>query len=504
MDNHKKTVVIIGAGVAGLCTGNYAQMNGYQSQIFEKHRIPGGLVTAWKRKGYLIDLCVHWVAGSGPGFFLHKYWKEVGLLEGRKFIQYDRYGVFHARDGRTLNFFCDPDKLEKHLLELSPEDARAIHALADGVRLGIRFTPPQMEAYESGKLAWMKEVFSMLPILMDVQKWTKLTVGELAGRFQSPLIREALVTLFSPDASVFFMVLAQLGYMYNQQAGYPLGGSLPLALTLEKRYKQLGGQVQYRAPVEKILVENGRAVGVGFSDGNEVRADVTISAADGYSTIYKFLGGDFTDDKIKQRFKNWQTFQPMIFASVGVRRTFSDVPFAVEGNSFELLKPVVMAGKEYKHLPVRVHNEDTCFSPQGKTVITSAILTDYPFWEALRDDRSAYNVEKENIARAYIEALEQIWPGITAQVEMCDVATPLTFERMTGNWKASITGWKLTPGQAMAKISKTLPGLQNFWMVGQWVYPGGGLPGGVCSGREVIFNLCKQDKKSFRTNNGVA
>ena len=93
--------------------------------------------------------------------------------------------------------------------------------------------------------------------------------GGTGGRFQSPLLREALLTLFEPDFSVFYMVLSQMGFLYRQEAAYPLGGSLPMALALEKRYKQLGGQVQYQARVEKILVENGRAVGVRFEDGSE-------------------------------------------------------------------------------------------------------------------------------------------------------------------------------------------------------------------------------------------
>ena len=81
-----KSIVIIGAGVAGLCAGIYGQMNSYQTRIVEKHKIPGGLVTAYRRKGYLIDLCIHCLAGSGPGFFMHRYWNEVGLLEGREFL----------------------------------------------------------------------------------------------------------------------------------------------------------------------------------------------------------------------------------------------------------------------------------------------------------------------------------------------------------------------------------------------------------------------------------
>jgi phytoene dehydrogenase-like protein len=495
----QKSILIIGAGVAGLCTGIYGQMNGYQTSIYEKHKIPGGLVTGWRRKGYFIDLCIHWLAGSGPGFFLHRYWNEVGLLENRKFLQHDRYGTYHAKDGRVVNFYCDPDRLEKHLLELAPEDERVIHELADGVRLGIRFKPPEIEQYEAGIFSWMKFVIGMIPLLKDMQKWSKLTVKELVGRFQSPLLRDALLILFEPDFSVFYMVLSQMGFMYRNQAAYPLGGSLPMALCLEKRYKQLGGQVRYQSRVEKILVEDGRAVGVQFEDGSVQHADIIVSAADGYSTIFKLLDGKFTDAEIRERYEHWEPFRSMIYVSAGVKSTFPDYPFSVEGNAFELHTPVRIAGEERRSIPIRIRNEDPSFAPAGKTVLTSAIFTDPVFWKSLEADRSAYEVEKENVAQAYMDAIEQVWPGISAQVEMINVATPLTFERITGNLNGSITGWKLTPAQAVAKIPKTLPGLDNFWMVGHWVYPGGGVPGGVATGREVIWQQCKRDKKSFVT-----
>jgi phytoene dehydrogenase-like protein len=495
----QKSILIIGAGVAGLCTGIYGQMNGYQTKIIESHKIPGGLVTAYRRKGYLVDLCIHWLAGSGPGFFMHRYWNEVGLLEGREFLQHDRYGVFRAKDGRTVNFYCDPDRLEKHLLELSPQDAPVIHELAEGVRLGIRFKPPVTEQYESGRLEWIKFIFGMVPIANGIQKWSRLTVGDLAALFQSPLLREALLTLFEEDFSVFYMILSQLGFMYRNQAAYPLGGSLPMALTLERHYTRLGGQVQYQTRVEKILVENRRAVGVQLKDGSEQRADVVVAAGDGYTTIFKLLEGKFTDTKICEMYHDWRPFRSMIYLGVGVKRTFPDFPFSVEGNAFELNKPVVIAGEEHKMIPVRIRNEDPSFAPAGKTVLTAAIYTRHEFWKSLEADRTAYESEKENVARAYLEALEQIFPGISADVEMINVATPLTFERITGNMKGSIVGWKLTPEQAMTKVPKTLHGLENFWMVGHWVYPGGGIPAGVTTAREVIWKQCKKDKKAFRS-----
>jgi len=47
----EKSIIIIGAGLAGLSTGIYGQMNGYRTRIFEHDKKPGGVCTAWKRKG---------------------------------------------------------------------------------------------------------------------------------------------------------------------------------------------------------------------------------------------------------------------------------------------------------------------------------------------------------------------------------------------------------------------------------------------------------------------
>lgn len=61
-----KSLAIVGGGIAGLCAGCYAQMNGYRSRIYEMHDLPGGLMTAWERKGYTIDYCIQWLVGANP------------------------------------------------------------------------------------------------------------------------------------------------------------------------------------------------------------------------------------------------------------------------------------------------------------------------------------------------------------------------------------------------------------------------------------------------------
>ncbi len=79
----QKSIIIAGAGIAGLSAGCYGQMNGFRTQIFERHDKPGGLCTSWKRQGYTVDGCLNWLVGSRPGDNFHRSWEELGAVQGR-------------------------------------------------------------------------------------------------------------------------------------------------------------------------------------------------------------------------------------------------------------------------------------------------------------------------------------------------------------------------------------------------------------------------------------
>ena len=78
-----------------------------------------------------------------------------------------------------------------------------------------------------------------------------------------------------------------------------------------------------------------------------------------------------------------------------------------------------------------------------------------------------------------------------------DVATPLTFVRYTGNWKGSYEGWQVTPDSYFLDLPQTLPGLSRFYMAGQWVVTGGGIPGAALSGRKAVKLMCRDIGKKF-------
>lgn len=101
------------------------------------------------------------------------------------------------------------------------------------------------------------------------------------------------------------------------------------------------------------------------------------------------------------------------------------------------------------------------------------------------------------IADAVIAVLDRKIGDIKDRVEVVDVATPATFHRYTNNWRGNYEGWLPAPGALMLNLSKELPGLSDFYQVGQWVGPGGGLPTAIRTGRGIAQIICHKAGKPF-------
>jgi phytoene dehydrogenase-like protein len=387
-----KSIAIIGGGIAGLCAGCYAQMNGYRSRIYEMHDLPGGLMTAWERKGYTIDYCIHWLVGSSPKSSMNKLWQEVGLIRDRQIVDLDIWLEYEASDGQRVTFWRDLDRLETELCELSPADADLIRRLLkDTRRLAASDLPSDLPPRE---LMRMRETLRvgprMLPWVLVARRWGKLTVGELADRFQSPLLRDAIRSLIPPPIGAMAL-LGTWAWLHTGTAGYPLGGSLPMARNVERRYMELGGEIRYGARVARILTQRtgsaDRATGVELAAGAREPAAIVISAADGHATIYEMLGGAYIDDELRGVYERDELplFYPILFVGVGVARDFADEPQRISGLHLLADEPIGAGAVQVGELAVRIFNFDPAMAPEGKTVITVTFEADGPYWLGLRE-----------------------------------------------------------------------------------------------------------------------
>ncbi len=491
-----KKIVIIGGGIAGLSAGCYAKMNGYDAHIFEMHNLPGGLCTAWKRKGYIFDVCIHWLEGTSPNSPFHRIWQELGVIQDKK-IHYHDVSVRLISNGKIVNFYCDPDKLAKHLKEIAPEDSETIDELIYTIRKAYKlFNMPLTKAKElSNVIDKLKSVKSFMPFMKFLIKYARMNINDFAAKFKNPILQQAILALMADTQfDQFFGVPFMIA---TQGCGFPEGGSLNFSKSIEQNYIKLGGKIHYNSKVKKILVNNNKAIGIKLEDGREVKADMVISAADGYSTIFKMLDGKYLNKKIRDCYETQATFPTYLQVSIGVDMDLSKEPNLNNTiyNFYKLENPIEIAGKEHKFLSLKNYAFDPTISPKGKTTLVAGFSCKFENWEKLQHDREKYQEEKEKVERAVISFLETIIPNIEDKIEAIDVATPLTIVRYTNNWKGSYMGWA---NPFSANLPRTLPKLKNFFMIGQWVGDTG-VSGAAKGGRDSIEYLCKKDKKSFIT-----
>jgi phytoene dehydrogenase-like protein len=494
---NKKIIIIIGAGIAGLAAGNYLQMNGYDTEIFEMSANPGGLCTAWNRKGYTFDGCIHWVTDSTKGGNLYHFWEEAGVIKDTDYVIFDIVRVIEE-DGKQCKFYSDPDKLKAELLAFGPEDKNLIEDFTETIR---QYTLMKYNTLKATELATFAEKLKMLtsmgPFLKFLKKWN-ISVKDYANKYKNPFLRKIFLA-FDDEMSYlpFFAVIFMLG-CYANKSGYPIGGSLEFAKKIENKYLSLGGRVNYNSKVIKIVVENNKAKGIELENGQIKESDIVISAADGHYTIYGMLDGKYVNKKINSYFNgSLKPFPSIMQVSLGVQRDFTD---QIHSLDFPLESPIIVDPKNLlKRLTMKFYNFDPTMAPKGKTTVITFFVADYEYWTELRkNNRDKYANEKKRISSEIIEALNLRFPGLSQDVEVTDVATPATYVRYTNNWLGSYEGW-ISDSKSMTKvISKELPGLKDFYMIGQWVSPGGGLPSGVITGRDVTQVICKKDQKEFK------
>ncbi len=495
-----KSVIIVGAGISGLTSGFYAQLNGFQSKIFEMHSIPGGLCTAWKRKGYKFDISMHMVTASKSGP-MHKMWEELGIA-GKFRFHYHNVAMHLEGMGKKLTFTTDKEKLKNDMLAISPDDSKRIKEFID-----LIFGPDIMNA-SSVKPAEMQTVLDkikvlphILPVIPTFMKYKSDSVQEFAAKFEDPFLQKAV--RFFIDAPGWpmpkFPMAVLSGFIKSgmTEAGTPIGGSQQVVFHIADRYKKMGGEIHFNQRVKELIIENDKVVGILLEDNTEERADHVIWAGDGHTLIFDILKGKYINDRITKMYKEWIPVKPEIHVMLGISRDMTEEPHRI---IFQPEEPITIAGEEHPWMTVIHHCFDETMAPKGKSSVEVWFETVFDFWDKLAKDRPAYEKEKNRIANYAISQLEKRWPGISKDVEVVDVATPYTYIRYTGNWKGSPDGWYITTDnmRVMQPLRK-LPGLEGLHMVGQWTSPFTGTIIAALTGRQIIQLMCKNDGRKFKS-----
>ena len=490
-----KKVVIVGAGVAGLAAGVYARRAGFDVTIYEKHIIPGGLSTSWSRKGYLFEGGMHWLTGSSSKLTLNRVWKEVGALkENNPIFVKDPFYTLITKDKKELHLYRDVNKLEQHLCAFAPEDTKMIKKMCRDIRIFKNVHLPVSDIpglkAKNPVHPGLAELLLMAPAGLRLNALKNQSYIDYVNQFKNKDLRELLLTVIGQRYNALSFIYT-LGSFASGDCGYPEGGSLRLTQNMADTFVSLGGKIEYRSLVEKVIVEDGKAKGV-VVNGQTIPSDAVIVCQDTRRAVEDLFETPLKEGWIAHMKKAVVSEQNM-FVCLGVKCELKQYPRAAV---FPLETPFKAGGLEFTSLRINNYSLYEKHAPEGGTALTCLLLGDsYQYWKKAKED-GTYKQKKAELAEAFIKVLEEYMPEIKDKVEVTDVATPLTYERYCNSFEGSwMSVW--LPGANSFTFPSKSKSVEGLYFAGQRTMMPGGLPITVNSGRKAVQYLCRDTKTLF-------
>jgi all-trans-retinol 13,14-reductase len=514
----KYDVIVIGGGLGGLTAGAKLSKEGRKVLLIEQHTVPGGCATTFRRKGFLVEAGLHEMDGLDPEDTKLPLFRELEVLDNIEFVEVPDF--YRFRKGSTdIVIPARQEDAIRVLVEHYPGEEkgirkyfRTIRAIRREVarmpvekwkmRLLLPFFPllyPHL-ARASARVSTL--LFPLFPLLHpDMLSGDYTTIGGFVdGIIRDEELKMVLLANFgyyhdNPyELSLVFYSMAQASY-YNGGGHFIKGGSQKLSDYLAGYIASHGGTVMLGNLVTRILVEDGKAVGVEYREtrGGEsvtqaVYADAIVANA-AIPNVEAMLPE--TERALLQ--KKTAGLKPsccVMNLYLGFRREVSELNNRtyctfVFNDDARTMKDIVasldgdICNRGFTF--VDYSQIDSGLAPKGKSFGSLCTIDYLSDWEGL--DPEAYRLKKELVARTFIGKLEKLIPGITEEIEYYELGTAKTVQRYTLNPGGAIYGYAQTPEQSgiLHRPSNTSP-VRNLYFASAWAQPGGGFTGAMLSG----------------------
>lgn len=495
-----KKIVIIGAGVSGLSSAIYGQKHGYITEIYEKNPVAGGLCTAWSRKGMNVDGCIHWLTGTLEGSEINHMWKDVGGFTPEQVITSDNFGTVEC-EGVPITLWCDLNKLEKELIDISPTDKKMIKKT---IKLVLAFQnlhlPIDVPLSEMSLWKLTKVGFSLLPYAFKFLYAKKKSNYKYSLKFKSPAIR-FLLNHIVPGEGNLYTTLYAFGTVSVGNGGVLKGGSKTLINNMVHEYESVGGKIHYNKEIDEIIINYNKVIGIRLKDGSIISADYVIASCDSLETIKHLLKDKYLVKGFEKRIKMQEAYPTQSCVHIAFAVNEEKYRKLNITSTYEFPCEPFEAGISFQHsLRIRGYNYDQYFSKDGKTVLSALIFQsdhDYKYWDELYKTKDIYKFKKEEIASSVMERIIKRFPTLKNNIEVVDIFTPKTLNRYTNAYHGAYMPFSFTSRGSMFNYNGKVKGAKNLYVSGQWCLMPGGLPIALMTGKWSIQRILKNDKRWF-------
>jgi phytoene dehydrogenase-like protein len=290
--------------------------------------------------------------------------------------------------------------------------------------------------------------------------------------------------------------------------GFARGGTGAISNAIADAAREAGVEIRTEAPIEKILLSNGRATGVALKNGDEILANVVSSSVDPRLTFTKMVGeehlpNDFCDDlkrykyrgssgKVNMALSGLPNFKSMPGEGPHLRGAISISPGVdYMERAYDDAKYGKFSRRPYIDMVIPSLT-DPSVAPPGKHVMSCFVqYAPYNLKEGSWDDK------REEFGNTVVDTIAEHAPNIRDLIIDRQVLTPLDLERDFGLSEGNIFQGELTLEQLF--FLRPVPGwaqyktpIKNLYMCGSATHPGGGIMG--APGRNAALAMLKEIK----------
>ncbi len=544
-------VAIVGAGLGGLIAAANLAQAGRRVAVFDAHYVAGGCATMFTRRAagarFQFDVGLHYIGDCGPDGVIPGILRTLGIELEYAPLDPDGFDTLVFPDFR----FRIPANLETYrdrLVDQFPREKRGIDTYVRFLREVDR-----LKAKSSGNAPAKGKWGMLLDVALHgrlAAKYRTATMGQLlADTIRDPQLAAVILGQSGdyglPPSRVSALLHAGLATHYFHGAFYPVGGGQVIADRLCEHIEAHGGSVHLRTPVERIVVENGRAVGVRLGGphhtGAEVRAPVTVSGADLKRTLLELVEPTALPSGVAERVRAYEMAAALFIVFLGVKgdlrqRGLSNTNYwSFDGYDVEAFYADGASGKLDANGAPRIGGSYITSASlkdpgtahhappgHGTVEIMAVVPSDSSLWgidagpgqigerangassgpvgreprglsiEGWRYRKSAaYLDRKQKLEDALIARYDRLFPGAAADIVYRESATPVTHARFTRASAGTGYGLACTPAQFMEGRPGYRGPIPGLYLCGASTRAGHGIAGAMMSGVAVAKRVTR-------------
>jgi len=501
---------------------------GVKVAVFESHYTAGGCATQFSRgpksARWMFDVGLHYIGDCRADGTIPRLLGEVGANVA--FAEMDPGGFdtlvfpdFRFRIPANLGLYRD------RLVDLFPHERRGIDKYVRLVR-AVMNVGRTMELAEGRAPSLLQMAKMAVDGLYLANKQNATMADVLDGTVRDERCRAVILGQsgdygLPPSRVSAFLHMGLAGH-YFRGAFYPKGGGQVLADRIAERLEAMGGDLLLRTPVEKILVENGAAVGLRLAakagePAKDVRANVVISNADWKRTMTSLIGPEHLSSDVLVKTERAEMAAALFMTFVGLEGDGRELGMSNTNiwqfDHYDVEKfysadtgagDIGLSGCYITSASMKDRQNALHHAPAGHTGLEiMAVVPGSPSrwgaegafggWGYKHSD--TYLARKAAVEEALVGRLERLFPGAKERIVLRESATPMSHSRFTGASDGTGYGLACTPAQFM----KARPGyrgpLQNLYMCGASTRAGHGIVGAMMGGKSAALRLLGDAEK---------